>query len=852
MRLTVARLRQGIILLACLLVAVLVGVFVYARYRLRHFEKDLPARLGINIQQTANGFTYSQSSQGHTLFTIHASKLIEYKKGGQANLHDVSITLYGPPGSNRMDKIYGSDFDYDPQAGIASAKGPVQIDLAGLGTPAQGSKPATAPPSTEDGSTTQNTIHVKTSGLTFNQKTGDASTSEHMEFQLPKAEGSSTGASYNSKTGVLILNSQVVITTSNKGNLAVVHATHAQLLRDSKQAFLLNPTSEYQSEKGSADQAIIYFRPDGSAQHIDAQGHVRVTTDSGAELTGQTSQIQLDPQSQPTQVDIGGGVNFISNDENQSMHGNAVEGTLTFGPNSTLKHAQFRNAVSFVDQVLKLANDPRGTAAREVQTSKLDIDFAPGPDAKKSVAQKALATGNALVTLHTIPSKGPQELTTINGDQLLATLDSGTTIKQLDGSGHTKIVDLAQDGSTNTSTGDQLHMTFAPQARPAPAAAASTASSQQPLKPLPKPSNAAVSQTSQVETAIQDGNVVLTQTPAKKAGATADPATLTAWAKHAEYHASDQILHLTGDPRLNDGQSLQMSSQLIDYHRNSGDATAQGSVKATYTQQSKQTAAPAGQAPSLGGQGPVHISADRGELQHTTNDSTFYGSAHAPAHMWQGANSILAPVIELSKSQQTLKAHGAQEGAEPVVNAVLTSAFGPKHQQSVVRVQSQTLVYSDAERRADFRGTVTAQDPDGVIRADQTQVYLTPAPKRAPGNAAAGQAASGAGSSQQSSGGQATGQTTPQAPAQTQIDHIVATGHVVITQPGRKGVGEKLVYTADDGRYVLTGTPENPPHVYDQAKGTTTGTTLIFNSQDDSVVVSGGQSRAVTDTRTPK
>lgn len=122
MRFTVARLRQGIVVLACLLIAVLIGVFVYARYRLRHFEKDLPARLGINIQQTANGFTYSQSSQGHTLFTIHASKLIEYKKGGQAHLHDVAITLYGPPGSNRTDRIYGADFDYDPQAGIATAK----------------------------------------------------------------------------------------------------------------------------------------------------------------------------------------------------------------------------------------------------------------------------------------------------------------------------------------------------------------------------------------------------------------------------------------------------------------------------------------------------------------------------------------------------------------------------------------------------------------------------------------------------------------------------------------------------------------------------------------------------------
>src|ERR1700756_3980300 len=132
MQVTIARLRQGILILGSLLLIVLLGFLGYARYRLRHFEKDLPARLGVNIQQTANGYTYSQSSKGHTLYTIHASKLIQYKEGGNATLHDVTITLYGPEGSNRTDKIYGADFDYDPQAGIASAKGEVQIELAGL------------------------------------------------------------------------------------------------------------------------------------------------------------------------------------------------------------------------------------------------------------------------------------------------------------------------------------------------------------------------------------------------------------------------------------------------------------------------------------------------------------------------------------------------------------------------------------------------------------------------------------------------------------------------------------------------------------------------------------------------
>src|SRR5271154_3014219 len=175
MRLTVARFRLGIIVSACLLLLVLAGFFGYARYRIHRVAKDLPARLGIDIQQTADGFTYSQSSRAHTFFTIHASKLVQLKNGGHASLHNVAITLYGPEGSNRADKIYGSDFDYDPQSGIATAKGEVQIDLGGLGavqTPQTGAA--------QDAHGQSNTIHVKTSGLTFNSKTDDAFTGEYM------------------------------------------------------------------------------------------------------------------------------------------------------------------------------------------------------------------------------------------------------------------------------------------------------------------------------------------------------------------------------------------------------------------------------------------------------------------------------------------------------------------------------------------------------------------------------------------------------------------------------------------------------------------------------------------------
>ena len=772
MRITIKRLRWLVAGLACLLIAFLGGFLMYARYRIRHFGKDLPGKLGINIQQTANSFTFSKSEKGHTLFTIHASKLVQFKGDGHATLHDVSITLYGPPGTNREDRVSGSDFDYDQKNGIASAQGNVQIDLqAPQGSPGQ---------------QTGNTIHVKASGLVFSQKTGIATTDQPVQFQLPNAAGQAVGATFDSKQGVLVLDKQVVLTSNSNGEPATVRASHAQVLRDTRQAFLLNAETEFKNERSTANQAIVYFRQDGSAERITAKGNVHTVLSNGAQSTSQAADIALNEKSQPAQVQLAGGVNFIDSDPEHSMHGNAIEGTLTFDSDAELRHAQFRNAVSFVDEQLQLAGDPHGSATRQLRASKLDIDFAPGPD-KKAVAQKALAVGNAVATLRSIPSKGPEQNTTIHADQLLATLgNDGHAIRQLDGSGHTKIEDLAKDGASNVSTGDILHVTF-----------------QQP----------GASQSSQIDTAVQQNNVTLTQTPARNAR-TKDgsaPLPLHATAQRAEYDAAHQLILLTGSPRINNGE-VDLAAQSVDYHRDSGDATAKGDVKATYLHQEKQQGAPAGTI--FGGQGSVHIVAAEADLQHASGDSIFRGQVR----MWQNANAVSAPVIEISRTQQMFKAHGDSDAQS--VDTTISSLMGAKRRQSVVRVKSHALIYSDKERRGDFEGDVTASAPDGTIRSSRAQFFLQPA--------------------------------TQQKAGQSQIDKIIARGNVILSQPGRKGEGEQLVYTSADGRYVLTGTAGDPPRISDAAHGTTTGAALIFNDQDDSVEVSGGQSAAVTKTRAPK
>src|SRR6516225_7555495 len=116
MPVSVSRLRRWFAITAILITVVVAGVYWSARRRASQALKDLPQKMGIEFQQTAEGFSISKSEAGRTLFTIHASKAVEFKSGGHTELHDVSDVLYGRD-STRYDQISGSDFEYDPQSG---------------------------------------------------------------------------------------------------------------------------------------------------------------------------------------------------------------------------------------------------------------------------------------------------------------------------------------------------------------------------------------------------------------------------------------------------------------------------------------------------------------------------------------------------------------------------------------------------------------------------------------------------------------------------------------------------------------------------------------------------------------
>jgi lipopolysaccharide export system protein LptA len=106
-----SRLRAWLVIGVIAMMVAVAAAYLAARWRVRSVLKRAPEKIGLNIQQSATGFTISKSDQGRTLFKVQASKAVQFKLGGRTELHDVEITVYGRD-SSRFDRISGQDFTY--------------------------------------------------------------------------------------------------------------------------------------------------------------------------------------------------------------------------------------------------------------------------------------------------------------------------------------------------------------------------------------------------------------------------------------------------------------------------------------------------------------------------------------------------------------------------------------------------------------------------------------------------------------------------------------------------------------------------------------------------------------------
>jgi lipopolysaccharide export system protein LptA len=781
MPLPVYRLRRFLAVITVLFTAVVAGMYLYARMRQHSVLKEVPGKIGIEIKQTASGFEFSKSEAGRTMFTIRAKDVKEFKLNGHADLHDVSITLYGRD-TSRFDHIYGDDFTYDPKSGNVTAKGEVQIDLqanpTGVGAPDQAIPQGLKDP-----------IHLTTTDLVFNRDSGDAVTDARVDFSTPQATGWAIGVHYSAKAGQLTLASQVHVTLTGERD-EKLFATQGVISREPREIVLDHPRMERESGTLQSEEATFFLSPENEVQRIVATGNVNAETtaqDSGKmKARADAAELLLVSKQNLLRTAILTGNVHAERIGDQPMQGDAGRVVMDFLGQNVMQKAHASEGVHLAQRgATSKSPTADGSGPQDYDITAPVIDFLVADGKRLDHAQTSGAAQIAIApTQASNSSKPSSQRTIITADRFdasfAATPSGSSRLSSVHGAPNAKIVNIAPGRPDRVSTSATLDAAFLPEGG--------------------------------ISSIIQQGSFAYSDNqPIEKR--------TQAWAEKAVYTPSNQILALTGSPRVSDGGML-TTAKTIRINRDTDAAFANGDVRSTYNQVKEQ---PNGAL--LASSSPIHVTSNSMTAHNSPASALYEGNAR----LWQDANLIQAPSIQFDRDQRSLVAQGTQ--AQPV-STVLVQGNAPSKKQpeegpdgsSPITIIAPRLTYADAERKAHYEGGVFARGTDFNARADQMDVYFQPR-SQSTADSSSGIGMSSAG----------------------KLDHMVATGNVFVQEPGRRAYSQKLIYAASDDKFVLTG---GPPSIFDAEHGKITGDSLTFFRADDRVLVEGEASTpVVTQTR---
>jgi LPS export ABC transporter protein LptC/lipopolysaccharide transport protein LptA len=271
------------------------------------------------------------------------------------------------------------------------------------------------------------------------------------------------------------------------------------------------------------------------------------------------------------------------------------------------------------------------------------------------------------------------------------------------------------------------------------------------------------------------------------------------------YTAADEMVRLRGgDPTVWDSRARNKALEMDSDLKNSISYSRGKTATTYYSQQQTNGATPFSKVKS-----PVYIVSDRGEFHHDDGVATYTGEARA----WQDDNFVRADKLTIQVNEKRMTGNGH------VQSALYNAKRREKGTASTVPVfaTADSMRYSDPDSTLHYEGNVDIRQGLDRITSGVADVYLTK--------------------------------------ETNEVDKTIAERSVVLTQPGRKGTGDWMQYTAVDDMAVLKG---NPARVEDVEQGTVEGGRLTVNLREGKVVAddtrgpqSGGRVRTTHKVKKP-
>jgi lipopolysaccharide export system protein LptA len=581
---------------ATALVVVVAGVYAYRSWQAQQARKVAPPPVPVTVQQQSTSFSFSQKIEGRTLFTIRASKHVQFLEGAKSRLEDVWITIHGRQGQ-RFDNLHTRECTYEPETGLITCAGEVQIDL-------ESAEEARQRPG-------ERVIHISTRNVSFDRNTGQATTQAPVEFRFPYGHGRCVGVAYNAGEGVVQLlgHVEMTLTSASAGRRPIepvkLTGNGMEYDRDTRTLRLLPPVRVVQQQRElTAGTLVLNFSPHLRAERLTAGGNPQLVAAEprGPDGSGRgrltVSAAEIVALFQPD-----GWLRSVAAGENArgTWRVNGAEDTFT-ARRVELELEDTRNLPRLLTATgdVRVTSRPQGAPrpARVLETGALRVAFGPGarPREPRVVSAESLAPA-------TIELAGGDETTRVRSERLTAEFDQRNLVQHLVGMGGAEIERRIGGRPPQITRSREVTMTLGPDG---------------------------------AWTEIEQRGEVRFREDAR-----------TAEAQQARFVRATETITLKGNAVVADSLT-RTAAPSISIQLRSGEIRAEGGVRTSYL------AAERNGITNLAPQ-PAHISADTLAANRDTGRALYSGRAR----LWQGDSVIEAAAIELDREARRLDARNA-------------------------------------------------------------------------------------------------------------------------------------------------------------------------------------------------
>src|SRR5215470_9046669 len=428
------------------------GVYMKRGWTRRVETRNAPPAAPGNVERQSTHLTFSKGEGTRTVFTVEASKSIDFKGLNTSELEGVKVTIFGRDGA-RHDTLETHSCRYTRDSGDIACSGEVEIVLmsreeweaaAGrLGTPG--------------------TMKVETRGVSFNRASGEARTDQEVRFTFADGNGQAVGALYRSEEGSLELKQNVRLQlTPPAGRTASrepveVRGARMEFRRDQGTMYLAGP-AEARSETDRLTAPGILLEMDGnfharrlSARASGSQELPEFTSRRGAgsqRLSAEEIAAEFSPDGWVARAGAKGRVRGEAEKQGESEVLEAQSADMTLVPRRNVP-----KLLVLTGQVDARSRRP-GSARdrRRLTTDELRIAFSGTPQGSRP--ENAETAGPGRLEWSDVDAPGPAATTALEAKKLGLRFDAAGKPRRLEAQGDVRTERSGQGVPRQTATAE--------------------------------------------------------------------------------------------------------------------------------------------------------------------------------------------------------------------------------------------------------------------------------------------------------------------------------------------------------------------------------------------------------------